>query len=141
MVEGNNEEKISAFTSVLNALIDLEDSDHLRADNYTWPAVWKACENLLDVKRDIVWINRVFDLTVRSGLVNELLFNNMRRFLPAQYFQKKLEKKLNTYVDVGQLTVHQLPPEWICNAKLGRDRRESPAGRENQRIKSRSITT
>jgi hypothetical protein len=35
MVEGNNEEKIRAFTSVLNALIDLEDSDHLRADNYT----------------------------------------------------------------------------------------------------------
>ena len=141
MVEGNSEEKISAFTSVLSALIDLEDSDHLRADNYTWPAVWKACENLLDVRRDIVWINRVFDLTVRSGMVNELLFNNMRRFLPAQYFQKKLEKKLNTNVDMGQLTVHQLPPEWICNVKLGRDRKVSPAGGKHQRIKMRSMTS
>jgi hypothetical protein len=38
MVKGNNEEKMRAFTSVLNALKDLVDSDHLRADNYTWPA-------------------------------------------------------------------------------------------------------
>jgi hypothetical protein len=141
MVEGNNEEKMRAFTSVLNALKDLEDSDHLRADNYTWPAVWKACENLLDVKRDIVWINRVFDLTVRSGLVNELLFNNMRRFLPAPYLQKKLEKKLNTNVDMGQLTVHQLPREWICNAKLGRDRKVSPPRGQNQSIKMQSLAS
>ncbi len=133
MVEGGNEDKISAFSSVLSALIDLEDSDHLRADNYTWPAVWKACENLLDVKKDMVWINRVFDLTVRSGLVNELLLNNMRRFLPAQYLQKKLEKKLKTNVDVRKLTVHQLPPEWTCNVKLGRDTTASS--------KMRSITT
>lgn len=133
MVEGGNEDKISAFSSVLSALIDLEDSDHLRADNYTWPAVWKACENLLDVKKDMVWINRVFDLTVRSGLVNELLLNNMQRFLPAQYLQKKLEKKLKTNVDVRKLTVHQLPPEWTCNVKLGRDTTASS--------KMRSITT
>lgn len=133
MVEGGNEDKISAFSSVPSALIDLEDSDHLRADNYTWPAVWKACENLLDVKKDMVWINRVFDLTVRSGLVNELLLNNMRRFLPAQYLQKKLEKKLKTNVDVRKLTVHQLPPEWTCNVKLGRDTTASS--------KMRSITT
>ena len=133
MVEGGNEDKISAFSSVPSALIDLEDSDHLRADNYTWPAVWKACENLLEVKKDMVWINRVFDLTVRSGLVNELLLNNMRRFLPAQYFQKKLEKKLKTNVDVRKLTVHQLPPEWTCNVKLGRDTTASS--------KMRSITT
>ena len=133
MVEGGNEDKISAFSSVLSALIDLEDSDHLRADNYTWPAVWKACENLLDVKKDMVWINHIFDLTVRSGLVNELLLNNMRRFLPAQYLQKKLEKKLKTNVDVRKLTVHQLPPEWTCNVKLGRDTTASS--------KMRSITT
>ncbi len=74
-------------------------------------------------------------------MVNELLFNNMRRFLPAQYFEKKLEKKLNTNVDMKQLTVHQLPPEWICNAKLGRDRKIPTAGDENQRIKMRSITS
>jgi hypothetical protein len=81
----------------------------------------------------MVWINRVFDLTVRSGLVNELLLNNMRRFLPAQYLQKKLEKKLKTNVDVRKLTVHQLPPEWTCNVKLGRDTTASS--------KMRSITT
>ncbi len=118
---GELRRKDRVFTSVLSALIDLEVSDRLRADNYTWPAVWKACEHLLDVRRDIVWIYRVFDLTVRSEMVDDLLFNNMRRFLQAQYFQKKLEKKLNTNVDMEQLTVHQLPPEWICNAKLGRD--------------------
>ncbi|KAL3764024.1 hypothetical protein ACHAW5_005108 [Stephanodiscus triporus] len=123
MTEGNNEDKINAFALVLNALIDLQDSKHLTADKYTWPAVWKACENLLDAKRDIEWINRVFDLTIRSGLVNELLFNNMRRFLPAQYLQKKLQKKLKKNVDLQQLTVHHLPPEWTCNVKLGRDPR------------------
>jgi hypothetical protein len=57
----------------------------------------------------------------------------MRRFLPAPYLQKQLEKKLNTNVDMGQLTVHQLPPEWICNAKLGRDQKVSPPRGQNQR--------
>ena len=114
MTGGNVEDKINAFSSVLTALIGLQDLD-LRADAYTWPAVWKACENLLDVKRDLAWINRVFELTIKSGLVNELLFNNMRRFLPQQYLQKKLK----TDLDVYQITVHDLPSEWTRNVKLG----------------------
>ena len=139
MTEGKHEDKICAFSSVLNALIELQDSEHMTADNYTWPAIWKACENLLDVKRDMEWINRVFDMTTRSGMVNELLFNNMRRFLPAHYLQKKLEKKLKANVDVHQLCVHQLPREWTCNVKLGRDPRGS-FNRENRRVEVQNIT-
>ena len=127
MTEGNVEDKINAFSSVLTALIGLQDLD-LHADAYTWPAVWKACENLLDVKRDLAWINRVFELTIKSGLVNELLFNNMRRFLPQQYLQKKLK----TDLDVYQITVHDLPSEWTRNVKLGSrdEKRHRPRGME-----------
>ena len=126
MTEGNAEDKINAFSSVLTALIGLQDMDHLHADAYTWPAVWKACESLLDVKRDLAWINRIFELTIKSGHVNKLLFNNMRRFLPQQYLQKKLK----TDLDVYQITVHDLPSEWTCNVKLGpRDeKRHGPRG-------------
>ena len=122
MTNGNVEDRISAFSSVLNALIDLQNNQHLTADSYTWPAVWKACKNLLDVKRDIAWINRIFNLTVRDRLVGELLFNNMRRYLPAKY----LQKKLNTNADVQKMTVHHLPPEWTCNVKLGRVQNNEP---------------
>jgi len=116
--EGNNETRMSAFSSVVNALIDLQGNNRLSPDAYTWPAVWKACQNHLDVKKDLAWINRIFELTIKSGSVNELLFNNMRGFLPRQYMQKKL----NTTEDVQRLTVHDLPLEWTCNAKLGRNR-------------------
>ena len=109
---------MTAFSLVLNALVELQGNNNLRPDAYTWPAVWKACQNQLDVKRDLAWINRIFELTIKSGSVNELLFNNMRGFLPPQYLQKKLK----TTKDVQQLTVHDLPPEWTCNVKNGRIR-------------------
>ena len=125
MTQGDTEDKINAFSSVLNALIELQDINHLNADAYTWPAVWKACENLLDVNRDLNWINRIFELTIKSGYVNELLFNNLRRFLPPQY----LQKKLSTDKDVRQLTVHDLPREWTRNVKLGRDQFKRPSNR------------
>lgn len=116
MTEGSPQDRMNAFSLVLSSLIELQENKNLRSDNYTWPAVWKACENLLDVEKDMAWINHVFELTVRSGSINELLFNNMRRFLPAQYLQKKLKTKL----DVHRMTVHQLPSDWTCNAKSSR---------------------
>ena len=128
MTEGNVEDRVNAFSSVLNALIELQENEHLHADNYTWPAVWKACENLLDVERDLAWINRIFELTIKAGFVNELLFSNMRNFLPPQYLQKKLK----TTKDVRQLSVHDLPQEWTCNAKLGRDRRRERQAQGNE---------
>ena len=95
MSAGGSEDRINAFSSVLNALIELQDSADLQPDTYTWPAVWKACENLLDVNRDMAWINRIFELTTKSGAVNVLLFNNLKRFLPSQYLQKKLKSTKN----------------------------------------------
>lgn len=122
MTEGSRETRMAAFSLMVNALVELQESKQLRPDAYTWPAVWKACQNQLDFKTDSARINRMFELTVKSGSVNELLFNNMRRFLPPQYLQKKLK----TTEDVRLLTVHDLPPEWTCNVKLGRkDRRRS----------------
>ena len=118
MTGGTSQDKRNAFSSVLSSLIELQDSKYLRSDSYTWPAVWKACENLLDVEKDMAWINHVFELTIRSGSINELLFNNMRRFLPAKYIQNKLK----TNMDVHRMTVHQLPSDWTCNVKLNRDR-------------------
>lgn len=115
--EGNAESKVKAFTSVLNALLELQEHEHLRPDLYTWPAVWNACQFLLDLKKDMAWINRVFELTIRSGYVNEYLFNNLRRYLPPLYLQKKIK----TEKDIAELTVHDLPREWTCNVKLSRN--------------------
>ena len=103
---------------MINALKELQDRTHLRTDLYTWPAVWSACQELLDIKEDIAWINHVFGLTIRSGFVNEYLFNNLRRYLPPKY----LQKKINTTVNVEELTVRDLPREWSSNIKLSRRR-------------------
>ncbi|KAL7541009.1 hypothetical protein ACHAXR_010558 [Thalassiosira sp. AJA248-18] len=128
--KGNTETRVKAFSLVLNALIELLDHKHLRADLYTWPAVWNACQELLEFKKDLAWINRIFELTIKSGFVNEYLFNNLRRYLPPQYLQKKLK----TTKDVQQLTVLDLPPEWTCNVKLARGHREN---RSNKHTRSK----
>ena len=73
---------------------------------------------LLDLKQDIQKINMVFEWCTRSGAISELLFNNMRNFLPQQF----LRKKLNTTRDIYDLTAHDLPPEWTRNVKLSRQR-------------------
>ena len=67
-------------------------------------------------------INHIFLLTVRNGAIDELLFNNMRNFLPKEYLQKKVK----TEKDVSKLTVRDLPAEWTKNATLiSRDRKIS----------------
>jgi len=131
MTEGDTDDKINAFSVVLNALIELQDMDHLHPDTYTWPAVWKACENLLDIERDMTWINRIFELTIKSGHINELLFNNMRRYLPEQYLQSKLKTK----TPLNQLTVRDLPNEWTRHAKLGRDQTRRPSNNRSKDVR------
>eukprot|EP00804_Cyclotella_cryptica_P012196 CCRYP_009871-RA/>CCRYP_009871-RA protein AED:0.05 eAED:0.05 QI:118/1/1/1/1/1/6/214/1064 len=116
--EGDRTTKLAAIACVLNTLTELQENARLRPDSYTWPAIWKACENLLDIEQDIQRINMVFELCVRSGAISELVFSNMRNFLPPQY----LQKKLNTTGNVKKLTVRDLPPEWTCNVKLRRIR-------------------
>lgn len=115
--EGDSNIKADAFSSLLNALLEMKDK-RLRPDLYTWPAIWSACRQLLDVKKEFARINRMFDLTIESGLVNEYLFNSLRNILPPHY----LQKKLNTTKPIDQLTAHDLPAEWTCNVTLKRDR-------------------
>ena len=115
--EGNAETKRAAFSSVLDALLELKDNRRLRYDSYTWPAIWKACENLLDIQRDLTWINRIFELCIRSGSMSERVFNNIRNFLPPKYLQKKLQTTRN----VNELTAHDLPAQWTSSVKLGRN--------------------
>jgi hypothetical protein len=102
---------------VLNGLLDLQET-RLKPDDYTWPAIWKACQYLLDTKKDMQKMNHIFELCVRSGAINELVFNNIRNVLPTQYLQKKLK----TDKDVYKLTVHDLPSDWTKNTRLGRFR-------------------
>lgn len=116
--EGDRTTKLDAIACVLNTLTDLQENSRLQPDSYTWPAIWKACENLLDTEQDIQRINMVFELCVRSGAISELVFSNMRNFLPPQFLQKKLK----TTGDISKLTVRDLPPQWTCNVKLRRIR-------------------
>ena len=53
--------------------------------------------------------------------MSELVFNNMRNFLPPQY----LQQKLNTTYNVKELSVRDLPPEWSRNVRLRRQRNRS----------------
>lgn len=113
--EGDEETRRRAFSLVLAAFAELQ-ANGLRADGYTWPAIWQACQCHLDVDADLPKINSLFDVTVKNGAFNELLFNSIRGFLPPSFLQKKLNRK----DDVQTLTVHDLPAQWTCNVKLGR---------------------
>mmetsp|Transcript_5755 Transcript_5755/g.11520 ORF Transcript_5755/g.11520 Transcript_5755/m.11520 type:complete len:1102 (+) Transcript_5755:87-3392(+) len=121
LTEGSPERRRAAFSIAIKALLELQKKSNMHADSYTWPAVWKLCENLLDAEKDISWINRVFEYTVKSGAINELLFNNIRRFLPKEY----LKKKIKTEKDVYDLTVHDLPSEWTRNVTLGKQSKKN----------------
>lgn len=113
--EGDEETRRRAFSLVLAAFAELQ-ANGLRADGYTWPAIWQACQCHLDVDADLPKINSLFDVTVQNGAFNELLFNSVRGFLPPSF----LQKKLNRTDDVQTLTVHDLPVQWTRNVKLGR---------------------
>ena len=115
--QGGQQTRRGAFSLVLAAFAEMQ-ANGLRPDNYTWPAIWQACKCHLDVETDLLKINSLFDITVKSGAFNELLFNNIRGFLPPSYLQKKLNRK----DDVQTLTVHDLPVQWTCNVTLGRVR-------------------
>ena len=113
--EGNQQTRRHAFSLVLAAFAELQDNG-LSPDGYTWPAIWQACQCHLDINTDLPQINSLFDITVKNGAFNELLFNSLRGFLPPSFLQKKLNRK----DDVHTLTVHDLPQQWTANVKLGR---------------------
>ena len=102
---------------MLEAFTEMQ-SQRISPDSYTYPAIWAACAQLLDMESDLPVINRVFELTAKSGMIDKLLFNNLLRYLPAKY----LQKKIGTEADVKDLTVKDLPKEWTSNIKLGRNR-------------------
>jgi hypothetical protein len=113
--KGDIKTRRHAFSLVLSAFGEIQEKQ-LRTDAYTWPAIWQACQCHLDVNTDLPKINSLFDLTAKSGVFNELLFNSIRGFLPPSY----LQKKLNRTEDVKSLSVHDLPEQWTRNVKLGR---------------------
>ncbi|EJK76927.1 hypothetical protein THAOC_01276 [Thalassiosira oceanica] len=115
--KGDAIKRKAAFSLVLEALTEMQ-SERISPDSYTYPAIWAACAQLLDMESDLAVINRVFELTAKSGMVDRLLFNNLRRYLPAKY----LARKIGTEADVKGLTVKDLPKEWTSNVNLGRNR-------------------
>jgi len=109
--KGDPSEKKAAFHKAMDALQDLRRSDRLRPDTYTYPAIFRAGEELLDTSsssEDLELIRNLFTMCCEDGLVSDLLLNNMKNFLPKDF----LSLLWNTENDPSKVNVRDLPAEW-----------------------------
>jgi pentatricopeptide repeat protein len=104
---GSALEKRDAFDIALDAFMELRNDKHISLDSYTYPAMFNACEKLLGKeKKDYEAVKLLFYFCTEDGLVSNLVFNNLKNYLPGDVFKSI----------VGSEKLHTLREEWGRNA-------------------------
>ena len=110
--KGDKSEKMAAFDTAIDALNELRATRGLAADSYTYPAVFRAGEELLSYSaEDLERLRNIFQMCCDDGLVDALLLKNMVNFLPKDC----MRSLLRTEKTPASVRLNDLPPEWRRN--------------------------
>jgi len=107
--KGDSKDKQGAFSIASNALESIRTNDKLSPDLYTYPAFFKACEKLIGRSdADIDIIRKAFNQCCEDGLVDGLVVNNLKNFLPEIAFQ-------SFFGISAPVRLNSLPKSWSRN--------------------------
>ena len=110
--KGNQEDKKVAFTTAFKALQELRECEGVSPDLYTYPAIFRAGEELLGRSHeDLESLRSIFNLCCQDGLVDALVMKNMVNFLPRDF----MTSLLRTKKDPAKVRLNDLPREWKSN--------------------------
>ncbi len=109
---GDSSERKVAFSTAFGALKELRTTQGLAPDLYTYPALFRAGEELLGhSNEDLETFRRMFQMCCEDGLVDALLLKNMVNFLPSDFMQSILQ----TVKSPELVRLNDLPREWKLN--------------------------
>lgn len=132
---GSQEDKIEAFVTASNFLNQIRSDRGISPDAYTYPAIMRACEELLGREdEDLEKIKDIFEKCCEDGLVDALLLKNMINFLPNVFLREILDTEKNPET----IRLNDLPKKWrksIYQTKAaGRYHRGGDKSRRNNRM-------
>jgi hypothetical protein len=131
---GSRDDKIEAFKTASIFLNQIRSERGLSPDAYTYPAIMRACEELLGREdEDLDKIKDIFEKCCEDGLVDALLLKNMINFLPNAF----LQEILHTEKTPETIRLNDLPQQWrksIYQTKaVGRYHRGGDKSRRNNK--------
>jgi PPR repeat. len=124
--KGSRSDKEAAFETAMSALHSIRSSKDLSPDLFTYPAIFRAGEELLTfTEHNLQRYRNLFEMASEDGLVDALLLKNMVNLLPKPLMQSLL----GTGKELSEVRLNDLPREWRRNIykgkSLGRKSRRS----------------
>jgi len=111
--DGGRNERSEAFNTAVEALEEMRALEGVELDMYTYPAAFRACQELLliNCEEDLERMRNIFESCCEDGLVDALVLKNMSNFLP-QAFMMSL---LRTRKVPASVRLKDLPHSWRRN--------------------------
>lgn len=110
--KGDTREKRIAFTTAFDTLKELRATEALAPDLYTYPALFRAGEELQSHSdEDLDIFRSIFHMCCEDGLVDALLLKNLRNFLPTDF----MRSLLRTEKAPESVRLNDLPRDWKLN--------------------------
>jgi pentatricopeptide repeat protein len=114
---GSSSDKELAFDTAMSALDSIRSSKVLSPDLFTYPAIFRAGEELLTfTENNLERYRSLFHMACEDGLVDALLLKNMVNLLP----KVLLRSLLGTEKDPSEVRLNDLPREWRRNIYKGK---------------------
>jgi pentatricopeptide repeat protein len=116
LTTGSKEDKYQAFNAAKAALMQLRSES--RPDLYTYPALFKACDLLLDqTSHDFDHIiTEMFGFCCQDGFVDGLVLKNLKNALPLILLRSLFGTTLrNQKLDPQTVRINDLPKRWSRN--------------------------